>query len=65
MLYRTLQQLEREGLIADAPGPDVPTAGSPRFYRLTSSGRRRCSQEAARLADLVSVARERRVLRKG
>ena len=65
MLYRTLQQLEREGLIADAPGPDTPSAGSPRFYRLTPGGRRRCSQEAARLADLVSVARARRVLRKG
>src|SRR5262245_12892 len=65
MLYRTLQQLERGGLIVDAPGPVVPTAGSPRYYRLTATGRRRCSQEAARLADLVSVARERRVLKKG
>ncbi len=65
MLYRTLQQLERRGLIADAPGPETPAAGSPRFYRLTPAGRRRCSQEASRLADLVAVARARRVLRKG
>jgi hypothetical protein len=43
----------------------VPSAGSPRYYRLTPAGRRRCSQEAARLEDLVSVARARRVLRKG
>ena len=38
MLYRTLQQLRRDGYIADAPGPDVPEAGSPRYYRLTGAG---------------------------
>jgi DNA-binding PadR family transcriptional regulator len=65
MLYRALQRLERAGLIADVGGPEAPAAGSPRYYRLTPAGRRRCAQEAARLADLVSVARARRVLRKG
>lgn len=64
MLYRTLQQMERAGVIADAPGPSTPAAGSPRFYRLTPAGRRQCTREAARLADLVAVARARRVLRR-
>ncbi|HET9370594.1 MAG TPA: helix-turn-helix transcriptional regulator [Vicinamibacterales bacterium] len=64
MLYRTLQQLRRDGYIADAPGPDVPEAGSPRYYRLTAAGRRACAAEAARLAAIVDVARARRVLGK-
>jgi len=64
MLYRNLQRLERAGLIAEAPGPVEPEAGSPRYYRLTVLGRRRCAEEAARLADLVAVARARRLLRK-
>jgi len=64
MLYRNLQRLEREGLIAPVPGPGTPEAGSPRYFTLTPAGRRRSSAEAARLAELVSVARARRLLRK-
>ena len=64
MLYRNLDRLQRAGLIATAPGPGTPEAGSPRYYRLTATGRRRCADEAARLAELVAVARARRVLRK-
>ena len=65
MLYRTLQRLDVAGFIAEAGGPGTPSAGSPRYYRLTPAGRRRCALEASRLADLVAVARARRVLRKG
>ncbi len=64
MLYRNLQRLEREGLIAEAEGPATPEAGRPRYYRLTPAGRRACAAEAARLAGLVEVARERRLFRK-
>ena len=64
MLYRTLQRLVREGLIVEAEGPPEPLAGNPRFYRLTAAGRRQCADEAARLRDLVAVARARRLLRK-
>jgi DNA-binding PadR family transcriptional regulator len=64
MLYRNLQRLVKAGLIAEAPAPGPPVAGSPRYYRLTPAGRRRSAQEAARLADLVAVARARRLLRK-
>jgi DNA-binding PadR family transcriptional regulator len=65
MLYRTLQRLQRSGLIAPAAGPEAPEAGSPRYFKLTASGRRACAAEAARLADLVAVARARRMLHKG
>jgi len=64
MLYRNLQRLERAGLIVETPGPGGPEAGSPRYFKLTPLGRRRCAEEATRLADLVAVARARRLLRK-
>jgi DNA-binding PadR family transcriptional regulator len=64
MLYRNLQRLEREGLIGETAGPAIPEAGSPRYFRLTPAGRRACAAEAARLAELVDVARERRLFRK-
>jgi len=64
MLYRNLQRLAETGLIAESDGPAVPEAGSPRYYRITSAGRRRCAQEAERLAELVALARARRLLRK-
>ena len=64
MLYRNLDRLQRAGLIAVTPGPGTPEAGSPRYYRITAAGRRRCADEAARLAELVAVARARRVLGK-
>jgi len=64
-LYRTLRQMERSGLIAPTPGPETPEPGSPRYFRLTTAGRQACAAEAARLADLVAVARARRVLGKG
>ena len=64
MLYRNLQRLVDAGWIAEAPGPESPEAGSPRYYRLTASGRQASADEAARLADLVAVARARELLRK-
>jgi DNA-binding PadR family transcriptional regulator len=64
MLYRNLQRLEREGLIVEVEGPDTPAAGSPRYFHLTAAGRRACAAEAARLAELLEVARERRMFRK-
>jgi DNA-binding PadR family transcriptional regulator len=64
MLYRNLQRLARAGLIAETPAPGPPVAGSPKYYRLTPAGRRRSAREAERLADLVAVARARRLLQK-
>jgi DNA-binding PadR family transcriptional regulator len=64
MLYRNLQRLVDAGWIVEADGPAAPEAGSPRYYRLTPAGRRASAHEAARLADLVAVARARELLRK-
>lgn len=64
MLYRNLQRLTEAGLIAPAPGPPEPAAGSPRYFRLTPAGRRACSAEAQRLAEFVEAARAKRLLRK-
>jgi DNA-binding PadR family transcriptional regulator len=64
MLYRSLQRLSRTGLIAEVDAGRAPEPGSPRYFRLTAAGRRACAEEAQRLADLVAVARMRRVLRR-
>jgi DNA-binding PadR family transcriptional regulator len=64
MLYRNLQQLADEGLIADAPAPAAPEAGSPRYFRITPAGRRACAAEARRMAAFVEVARSKRLLGK-
>jgi len=64
MLYRNLQRLAGAGWIAETPAAGPPVAGSPKYFTLTAAGRRRCAQEAERLAGLVATARARRVLRK-
>lgn len=64
MLYRNLQKLERDGLIAPAPGPVEPAAGNPRYFRITPAGRRACAAEAARLAAFVEAARDKRLLKR-
>jgi DNA-binding PadR family transcriptional regulator len=64
MLYRNLQRLTEEGLIAEIDGPAEPSAGSPRFFTITASGRRACRAEAERLAGFVAAARAKRVLGK-
>jgi DNA-binding PadR family transcriptional regulator len=63
MLYRNLDRLVEEGLIAEVPS-STPEAGRPRYFRLTAAGRRACAAEAKRLAGFVETARTRRLLRK-
>ena|ERR1017187_8186924 len=64
MLYRNLQRLADEHLIAETSGAPSPGAGNPRYYRITPAGRRACAAEARRLAEFVAVARDKRLLRK-
>jgi len=66
MLYVALKRMAQDGLVADAPVPAsfATGGGRPRFYRITPLGRRACSAEAERLANLVETARIKRVLRK-
>jgi DNA-binding PadR family transcriptional regulator len=64
MLYRNLQQLAAEGLIVEVEGPTQPLAGSPRFFAITSAGRRACAAEAQRLAGFVAAARAKKLLKR-
>ena len=63
-LYRSIQCLLAAGLIAEAAEWPDPALGAERsrYYRLTDRGRRLAAAEAQRLADLVRVARTRRLL---
>ncbi len=63
-LYRHLKQMCADGWIADTARPD-PSETRRRYYRLTPWGRKIAQAEAARLAELVRVARSRRLLPAG
>lgn len=61
-LYRSLKEMARDGLIVEAtPGA---RDGDPRrrYYRIAETGRDAVRAEAARMARIVDVAREARVL---
>lgn len=64
-LYRSIQQLLAEGLIAEAeerPDPELDDERR-RYYRLTDSGARLARAELVRLADLLEVAHARQLWR--
>lgn len=61
-LYRSLKEMAAAGLIEEVvapPGEDDPRR---RFYAITNRGRDAARIEAMRLAKIVDVARENRVL---
>ena len=64
-LYSSLQALLEEKLIeeVDRRGDPAPGEERRRYYRLTSSGRKLARAEAERLADLLRVARAKKILR--
>lgn len=64
-LYSSIQALIEEGLIEEVDRRPESNAGSERrrYYRLTSSGRKLARTEAERLADLLRVARAKKILR--
>jgi len=64
-LYSSIQALLEEGMIeeSDGAGASDRTDGRRRYYRLTSSGRKLARSEAERLADLLRVARTKKILR--
>jgi len=65
-LYLALRRMGEDGLIEDAPGPDGGSSDSRRrYYRMTARGRKAAEEESARLAGLVTVAREKRLLTGG
>ena len=64
-LYSSVQALLDAGFIAEvASGSDEGLTGERRrYYRLTAAGRRAARDEADRLADMLRVARAKKILR--
>jgi DNA-binding PadR family transcriptional regulator len=63
-LYSSIQALLEEGLIEEVDrADDDDSSERRRYYRLTSSGRKLARAEAERLADLLRVARVKRIYR--
>jgi DNA-binding PadR family transcriptional regulator len=64
-LYSSVQALLENGLIEEVDGSSGSAAADERrrYYRLTSAGRKLARSEAERLADLLRVARAKKILR--
>jgi DNA-binding PadR family transcriptional regulator len=62
-LYGSIQRMLRSGLIEETARRDSEDDPRRRYYRITPFGRRTQALELDRLADVVRVARDRRVLR--
>jgi DNA-binding PadR family transcriptional regulator len=71
-LYSSIQALLEEGLIEEVESSQAPaeassTSNSPRdrrrLYRLTSNGRKVARTEAKRLAEILRIARTKKILR--
>src|SRR5262249_12617780 len=65
-LYSSVRVLLENGLIEETASPrEEEAAGDERrrYYRLTSAGHKLASAEAQRLAEILRVARAKRILR--
>jgi DNA-binding PadR family transcriptional regulator len=64
-LYSSIQSLLEEKLIEELEQREDAKLGQERrrYYRLTSAGRKLARSEAERLADLLRVARAKKILR--
>jgi DNA-binding PadR family transcriptional regulator len=64
-LYGSLQALLEGRLIeeVDRPGDTEERRERRRYYRLTVAGRKRTRSEAEKMADVLRVARSRKILR--
>jgi len=64
-LYSSIQTLLEAKLIEEADQREDAKLGQERrrYYRLTSAGRKLARSEAERLADLLRVARAKKILR--
>src|SRR5687767_8317739 len=62
MLYRALGRLADMRLVVEVepPGGAATAGGRPRFFHLTTAGRRACAAEAERLAGFVEAARRKK-----
>jgi DNA-binding PadR family transcriptional regulator len=66
-LYSSIQALLDAGFVAEVAsrGEDEGTDERRRYYRLTAAGRKAAREEADRLADMLRVARAKKILRGG
>ena len=66
-LYSSIQALLDAGFIAEVAsrGDDAPNEARRRYYHLTAAGRRAAREEAERLADVLRVARAKKIWRGG
>ncbi len=66
-LYRALQRLTESDLVRPVSTPREAADSDERrqYYSITAMGRKEASMEASRLAALVGVAREARLLPRG
>ena len=63
-LYSSIQVLLDAGFISEVSNAEETTSSERRrYYRLTATGRKACRTEAERLADLLRVARAKKILR--
>jgi DNA-binding PadR family transcriptional regulator len=61
-LYLALQRMERDGLIAEGASPRDGADARRRYYKVTRLGRSIAEQESERLAALVRIARQKKLL---
>ena len=66
-LYSSIQVLLEAGFIAEVSAPGTENANDQRrrYYRVAAAGRKAGREEAERLADLLRVARAKKILRGG
>ena len=64
-LYSSIQALLEEGAVEEIDGKldHEPGHARRRYYHLTPSGRKLAQTEANRMADLLRIARSKRILR--
>ena len=62
-LYRTLKEMQDQELIEPASDHSEQAGKDRRYYRITAFGRQVAAAEASRMASLVGMAREGRLLR--
>ncbi len=64
-LYSSIQALLEEGMIeeVDGAGRSGDSDERRRYYRVTSSGKKLARSEAERMADLLRVARVKKIFR--
>lgn len=62
-LYLALQRMERDGLIAESPERTADADDARRrYYRISARGREVAEEESLRLAELVAVARAKKLM---